>query len=211
VREALRELEEQGVVVSYPHRGSFVRSFSAKDVDNLVYLRAAVEGMAAFQAVEYASRAHMRRLRQVVDAMGVGDPVGDVEGPPHPQIMDLEFHEMLVDLSGNDELARVWRRVDPLLRTLQAHHLRSPEEDIAAYHRRLVERHAVIVDALLSGDAAAAEHAARDHVIDAGLRVTADMRRLELSRSPEAPVRDLASYRSRRGAGRHGALPAPGE
>jgi DNA-binding GntR family transcriptional regulator len=206
VREALRELEEQGVVVSYPHRGSFVRSFSAKDVENLVHLRAAVEGMAAFQAVEYASRADVRRLGQVVEAMGAGDPVGDVEGLPHPQIMDLEFHELLVDLSGNDELARVWRRVDPLLRTLQAHHLHWPDEDVAAYHRRLVERHGVIVDALLSGDAAAAEHAARDHVIAAGLRITADMRRVELSRPAEAPVRDLASYRSRHAGGRHGAL-----
>src|SRR5687768_11019747 len=43
VREALRELEQQGLIVSYPHRGCFIRRFTAKDIENLVYLRAAVE------------------------------------------------------------------------------------------------------------------------------------------------------------------------
>jgi len=57
----------------------------------------------------------------------------------------------------------------------------------------------------------AAEHAARDHVIAAGLRITADMRRLELSRPAEAPVRNLASYQLRRAGGRHGARSVPGE
>jgi DNA-binding GntR family transcriptional regulator len=205
VREALRELEEQGLVVTYPHRGAFVRSFTSKDVENLVYLRAAVEGMAAFQAMEHASRAEVRRLERFIESMASSDPDGadsaDGELPDTPRtpMIDLEFHETLVELSANDELIRVWRHVDPLIRMLQGHRLRPPEEDSAAYRRRLVARHRVVVDALLSGDADAAERAARGHVIDAGLRVTTDMRRLEAARARSAPPDPLTLRREQRG------------
>jgi DNA-binding GntR family transcriptional regulator len=196
VREALRELEEQGLVVSFPHRGCFIRSFTSKDISNLIYLRAAVEGMAAWQAVEHASRAEMRRLEHLVALMAASEPYSTEPDRPATQVVDLEFHETLVALSGNDELVRVWQHVDPLIRTFQGHDLRPAEEDTAAYRRRLVERHQQVVSALLAGDASLAEQAARGHVIDAGLRVTAAMRRLEEAH-PAAPVRDIQTYRRR--------------
>jgi DNA-binding GntR family transcriptional regulator len=70
VREALRELVQQGLVVSYPHGGAFIRTFTRKRVEDLVHLRAAVEGMAAWQAVEQASRAQLRRQEALVEALG---------------------------------------------------------------------------------------------------------------------------------------------
>jgi DNA-binding GntR family transcriptional regulator len=199
VREALRELEEQGVVVSYPHRGSFIRSFTWKDVENLIYLRAAVEGMAAFQAMEYASRADVRRLERLIEVMASSDPDGAQEAVPRTQIVDLEFHETLLELSGNEELVRVWQRVDPLIRTMQGHNLIPEEGDSIAYRERLVNRHQAVVTALLSGDASAAEQAARAHVVDAGRRVVADMRRQEAQRDPADSVREFRRSRARRG------------
>ena len=56
--------------------------------------------MAAFQAVEYASLAGVRRLERLVDAMAESDPDGDETDALCMQIIDLEFHEALVALSG---------------------------------------------------------------------------------------------------------------
>src|SRR5687768_10183376 len=114
VREALRELEQQGLVVSYPHRGSFIRTLTAEDIEDLTHMRAAIEGMAARQAVENASRAQMRRLEALVEAMTRSAPAGapsvDREAT---QVIDLAFHEALVALSGNRQLLNVWQRTDP--------------------------------------------------------------------------------------------------
>lgn len=203
VREALRELEQQGLVVSYPHRGSFIRALSGKDIENLVYLRAAVEGMAAWQAVENASRAQVRQLEHLVDQMEQSVPVGESAEFTHlltaTAEIDLEFHETLVSLSGNDELVRAWRWVDPLIRTMLGHHHALNDLGATTTLPNLIERHRQVIRALLTGDAAQAEQAARMHVISAGQRVIASMRRIEADSATGADVSDLALYRRRNG------------
>jgi DNA-binding GntR family transcriptional regulator len=200
VREALRELEQQGLVVSYPFRGSFIRTFSAKDVENLVFLRAALEGMAASQAVENASRAQMRRLDELVGEMAA--VLASEAGETAATVIDLTFHDTLVALSGNGEIARVWRWVDPLIRTMLAHDApqRAPE-DARARHERLVSRHRLLVDALLSGDAHQAEQAVRAHIVEPWTGVVVAMRRAEEGSVRPDGLRELSLFRPRLAGG----------
>src|SRR5688500_14409919 len=52
VREALRELEQHGLVVSYPNRGCFVADLTDRDVEEVVLLRGWLEGLAARLAAD---------------------------------------------------------------------------------------------------------------------------------------------------------------
>ena len=64
VREAFRRLEYEGWVQSRPYKGSFIRKFSAQDIDELYQLREMLEGMAAAAAARNATVEELENIRQ---------------------------------------------------------------------------------------------------------------------------------------------------
>ena len=69
VREALRQLETEGLVVSEPHRGTFVAEVSATDLWEIYTLRAAIERLAVRLVTEKASAEMLAQLQQAVADM----------------------------------------------------------------------------------------------------------------------------------------------
>src|SRR6266550_2914870 len=65
LREAIRVLEQEGLVVSIPRRGSFVRTLAGQDISEIYTVRCALEGMAAELAME-ALPHELERLDQMV-------------------------------------------------------------------------------------------------------------------------------------------------
>jgi DNA-binding GntR family transcriptional regulator len=62
VREALKELESEGLVTIYPRRGAFVTGMSADDLDKLYFARAIIEGETIFHAVPRLTDDVLKRL-----------------------------------------------------------------------------------------------------------------------------------------------------
>src|SRR5919199_1225673 len=60
VREALRRLEQQGLVEAIPNRGTFVAALDEADVEEIVLLRGALEGLAARLAADRMGRRDLR-------------------------------------------------------------------------------------------------------------------------------------------------------
>ncbi|HEX5414392.1 MAG TPA: GntR family transcriptional regulator [Chloroflexota bacterium] len=105
VREALRRLEQEGLVVSQPHRGVFIANLSADDAAEIFSLRQLLESFAVRLAVPHLDAAAADRLRKIVDDMTAAAEAGDrVEH--HRQ--DLLFHEQICLVSGHRHLHRVW-------------------------------------------------------------------------------------------------------
>jgi DNA-binding GntR family transcriptional regulator len=161
VREALRELEQQGLVVSYPNRGCFVATLSERDVDELVTLRAALEGLAARLASDRLNRLDLARLSDIVEQMArVGRDQTDGAEQARPLAeLDAAFHLAIVQRSGHRRLLAVWESIDPLVWLIRLRgDSRAPSvAQLAAEHRELI-------DALKVGPDAA-EVAARFHVV----------------------------------------------
>src|SRR3954464_7514575 len=67
VREALRRLEAEGLVVVEPQRGATVRSYAPEELDDMYRLRAVLEGYAARRAAERISEADLDELRKSCD------------------------------------------------------------------------------------------------------------------------------------------------
>jgi DNA-binding GntR family transcriptional regulator len=156
IREALRELEQQGLVVSYPNRGSFVVDLDDEDAEEVILLRGWLEGLAARLASDRMSRLDFRQLEDYVQAMAAGDPA-------HPQALveaDAAFHTAVVRLSGHRRLYAIWQGIDPLVWLMRIRRdRRTPDEaeSIAAEHREVI--------AALREGPDAAEAAARYHVV----------------------------------------------
>lgn len=104
LREAIRSLEHEGLVRSMPRKGSFVRTLTGHDVEEIYAVRCALEGMAAELVIEGASKEMIDELEELV--LQVKESARD---SLHELIeLDLQFHRKLVGLANNKTLARMW-------------------------------------------------------------------------------------------------------
>jgi len=153
VREALRELELLGFVVSNQHRGTYVRDPWQRGMLELYEVRAALEEFAARLATPVLSR-DIAGLQAEVDAMAAAAADGDVQGAlEHSE----SFHRIIIQASANRLLANVWNGLaisDHTALTMVALEL-----DLST----LAEAHQPIVDAIATGDVEQACRVSREH------------------------------------------------
>jgi DNA-binding GntR family transcriptional regulator len=155
VREALRSLEEAGLVQFEKNRGATVRLIPPEAAMEIYEIRAVLEALACRRAAVRAS-AEIGRLAPLLDEMELAAHSGEVVGFNR---LNIRFHESLVELSGSRELAVAYRR---LVGNLTLFRLRTlaVEGSLAesnAEHRRIVER-------LAAGDAEGAARIVQDHI-----------------------------------------------
>jgi DNA-binding GntR family transcriptional regulator len=169
VREALRTLEDQGLVDVLPHKGSFVSQVTKRKAQELYSLRAVLEAFAVRLAVEKgafageAGQALEARMAHLEAVAGGSDPMVTIEAERalHREIWSRCDHELLLELMATLQLQT--RRL-----LLYNKVFRSPPEEEIATHRDLVA-------AILSGEPAQAEAAVREHIRMSTERVLAGM------------------------------------
>jgi DNA-binding GntR family transcriptional regulator len=157
IREALKLLVEEGLVVNLPRRGASVVELAPRDVRELYDYRAAIESRAVRLAVaagpESAAVDELEALvRRVAEAADRGDAAGARE-------LDLVFHESLYALAGNRRLLAAFRRLVPSLRLVN----RSRYE---LFHslQEAPQEHWPIIEAIRRGDGAGAEREIDRHL-----------------------------------------------
>jgi DNA-binding GntR family transcriptional regulator len=114
VREALRQLEHEGFVVSYPYRGAFVLGVSDEEVQQvLIPVRLTVEKYSIPKAVEQMTDEHFAELGKEVWRLGEAARTNDLRQSVDA---DMRFHEILLEHSGQQQAAQVWRSIAPRIR-----------------------------------------------------------------------------------------------
>jgi DNA-binding GntR family transcriptional regulator len=160
VREAFKLLRSEGLLQEEPRRGTFVVRLLPADIREIYGLRAAIEGRAARDIAERRDAEAIAELRTRLEAIDGAVSSGE---PASVFRRDLEFHDALCRLSGNDRLHEVFSRYVPTLRALLRldEHVYRSLDDIAMEHRPLLE-------AIEAGDAARAAELAAHHCDHAG-------------------------------------------
>jgi len=111
VREAVGELEQQGLIVSRPNQGKSVVSPTEQELRDALQVRLALERLALQQAWPALTPARLSALRRLVDEMRrVSEDAALTPRQRHGRlnIMDARFHGLLVEWSGNQTLMRAW-------------------------------------------------------------------------------------------------------
>jgi DNA-binding GntR family transcriptional regulator len=106
IREAFRQLEQEGLAVNSPYKGTFVATFTPDDIRELCAVRSLLEGYAVAQAVQRITPDDIDRLTVIVDEM-LAVARQDVDLAVFIE-KDLSFHEEICRLSGNRRLFAVW-------------------------------------------------------------------------------------------------------
>jgi DNA-binding GntR family transcriptional regulator len=155
VREALRHLEQEGLVEAGPRGRLRVNSLTADEIRGLYQVRAALEGLAAATIIRSSTR------DEAVAALRAALAQFSREGSDFNQRVeaDLAFHLLLCQLADNAMLVESWRHLEGRIRVAIMSHDASQLPGIMSD-----DRHATIVDAIEQGDAPAALRVVEDHM-----------------------------------------------
>jgi DNA-binding GntR family transcriptional regulator len=138
VREAIRQLEQEGLVEYELHRGAFVRVMSLADRLDVYVAREAIETGAATRVIEASQPPDLSGLRDalaVLRATAQGhDRVSEEE-----IAADICFHQELVRLADSPRLTRAHDTLAAETRMLLRHHPTYPWSDYVGDHERLFE------------------------------------------------------------------------
>jgi phosphonate utilization transcriptional regulator len=106
IREALRVLEESGLVRSEKRRGVFVREISVAEADEIYDVREALDQLIGQRVAERATPEQLRELNEAAAAMDEATGLQDIK---RYHALNLKFHDMLVEFAGNARLTETYR------------------------------------------------------------------------------------------------------
>jgi DNA-binding GntR family transcriptional regulator len=144
-------------VVTHPRRGTFVYQLTKGEARDLVLFRAAVEGVAARTVAEKQPPEAIARLEGLVRELEDGI---DEDRSEELRDLDIAFHQVLLEASGNRWVLQAWSSLHPFVWLLVGLVLPAPAED-----RSMGPRHRRVLTALCSGDPDAAEWSIREHIL----------------------------------------------
>ena len=163
IREAIRQLELEGLVQSIPNKGAIVKGISAQDIEDIYTIRMLIEGLAARWAAEKITDEELKELKEAVDLEEFYTVKNDVS---HLLLFDSRFHDIIFKASKSK----------PLMHTLSAFHhyvqrarnssLNNPERAWL-----VLDEHKDILQAIMEHDAEKAERLTTVHVRNASLNL----------------------------------------
>lgn len=162
LREAIRRLEGRKLLERTPNIGVRVAALSLKDLNEILQVREALEGMACGLAAANMSDAEIAALARLLDSHGKQPSVQEGKGY-YQESKDFDLHFRIVTGSGNERLAQML--TGDLYYLLRVYRYKSSTKPGRA--TEALEEHRAIVAALQQRDGAAAEAAMRAHLRNA--------------------------------------------
>ncbi|HEU5222921.1 MAG TPA: FadR/GntR family transcriptional regulator [Candidatus Lumbricidophila sp.] len=184
VRESLRRLQERGLIVVHPGRGSFVTEINptrgGASAEQLVHLgdvtfrhliaaRRMLESEAAAQAADHRTDADLVRMYEILDAL---DSVSIADNMEVCAGLDVAFHEAIAVASGNPVIQLMFGNIRRLVVGMV---YRSMTDRALRQHGVPIHRH--VLNAVKDRDATAARKAMADHLDLAWEQYGADLDR----------------------------------
>lgn len=191
VREALRQLEAEGLVTFSPHRGAVVSTLSLKQIRELFELRAEIEGDLIRRAVPHMTAEDHARAADILDAYDLALHSGQV---PVWGALNWQFHSTLYAPADRDLTMSIVHK-------LHQHSDRYLRMQLALTHgeTRARHEHRAIATAARKGDAAKAQRLLREHILGAGRALVSFLERERVQRGQAAgEPRTRSSKRSER-------------
>ena len=156
VREALRQLEHEGFVVSYPYRGAVVLGVSDEEVHEvLIPVRLTLEKFSIPKAVDRMDDGDFADLAKEVWLMGEAARTNDLQKSVDA---DMRFHELLLARSDQPHAAQVWRSIAPRIRAYFFRYGRTGDL------KRIAVEHGELLTALQTRDSHVIAAALEQHI-----------------------------------------------
>jgi len=165
VREAIRRLESEGLLLTRAHRDTHVISLTGPDVIELYSVRAVLEGFAAVSALSDLRVHHIAAMERELEDL---DRAAMAQDWDRVAVLDAQWHSHITTAAANKRLTTLWTNSNGPLRVLFA-------RIAGAVYRpeQVLERHAALLDVLRAGEPVAIEYAIREHYLSSANHLAA--------------------------------------
>jgi DNA-binding GntR family transcriptional regulator len=163
VREAFRILELEHLLTIIPRKGAYVSEISLKETKEIYQTRAMIEGFAAQLAISHITPKDLSQLESILDLMEKSIKENNLQKVIQ---YNLSFHQKIVSLSKNGNLAKVYESMLLPVRRYQKMGFSLQSSWVVS-----LEEHRSILEALNSRDIKRAEEMCRNHVLKAEKRL----------------------------------------
>lgn len=156
IREALKILENEELVVSQARRGTYVAEFSLKDRQEIIELRVILEVHAFKQALPHLQEEHFQHLRDIIAQMrekAKENKWSDLFD------LDTQFHQYIVHFSNNSRLKKMYDSLQVQIRTAL-----SQLDKYYSTAESFTKEHEDLLAALMSRDKQKVEQSVRQHI-----------------------------------------------
>lgn len=164
IREAMRMLEQEGLLISHPYKETMVAEITREEVaEVLIPLRLTIELFTIRKALPRLDETHREQLRAILAEMRIGAEQGNKIKMAD---CDLAFHEYFVNLSGMSNMMGIWTSI---YNRIRLHFI--AQTDAYANLRDLYREHEQLLETILTGDPGqiASALTAHIHAVNFGL------------------------------------------
>lgn len=156
IREALKQLDLEGLVMSVPNKGVYVKGFSPRDIDDMFEIRLALEGLAIQLAIERMDEVHLTKIKEIFELMEFYTLKKD-----NDKINDLNilYHETIYQATQSTYFEQLLKDIHYYVSVTSRHSIQKPERLETA----LVE-HRAILDAIVEGNKEKAKYTIQKHI-----------------------------------------------
>ncbi|MCP3799091.1 GntR family transcriptional regulator [Allokutzneria sp. A3M-2-11 16] len=170
VREALAQLEHEGLVQSEWHRGTRVTDVTPEVAEEVYTLRATIERLASTLAAQRATPSELAELDGVVDRMALAVESG--ADAAELLALDIEFHDRVYRAARHRRLREAWLALRSSVRLCQLTRIRLGR---AGYRGLVVDEHRELVELLRGTAEKRLARVAEEHVLGAMTALTHDL------------------------------------
>ena len=160
VREALRQLELEGLVTIIPNKGAYVTGITTKDVHDIYTVRSMLEGLCARWATEHISQEQLDELEEIMLLSEFHMKRESGNNTDQIAILDGRFHAVLYDACDSRILSHVLKDFHKYVQTARKTSIVSEERA-----RKSIREHKQILRSIRDRDADLAEQLANEHIL----------------------------------------------
>lgn len=160
VREALRQLELEGLVTIIPNRGAYVKGISRRDIWDIYMIRSMLEGLCARWAAEHIEEQQLYELEETILLSEFQMKKESGFSAEQISMLDGRFHAILYEASGSRILSHLLKDFHNYVQAVRKDSVLS--EDRA---RKCIREHRQILRAIRDRDEELAEQLANEHIM----------------------------------------------
>lgn len=156
IREAIRKLELEGLVIMIPRRGAEVAQITEKSLKDVLEVRRALDALCVELACERITEKGKVKLREACSEFEKATKTGDVTAIAEA---DVALHDIIVEATGNARLIQLINNLSEQMYRYRFEYIKD-----VSRHDKLVEEHRMIYESIVGKDKEKAARAARLHI-----------------------------------------------
>ena len=156
IREAIRKLELEGLVIMIPRRGAEVAQITEKRLKDVLEVRKALDALCVELACDRITEEEKQNLKKACDDFEQATITGDATTIA---AADVALHDIIVEATGNKRLIQLINNLSEQMYRYRFEYIKDEQQ-----HTNLVEEHRMIYESIIKQDKGKAAEAAKLHI-----------------------------------------------